>query len=295
MNEILRAVIWFVRQPLFHFLVIGAALFAIDAARNPSRSPADIQIKVGEAEITWMIANWRAQFGRLPTSVELESEINTWVSDQMRYREALALKLDLGDSIVQRRLVQKYDFLFPPENEIGKLDDTTLRTYYEDHKDRFMTEWTVSFCHVFFDTGSNRATALSRAKAAIGKVGGLAATDAKLVQIGDDFPHENCYEGARDPALRKDFGDFFVGALKEIPTGKLVGPVESGLGFHLVLIDQRIPPKQMSYEEAGPIVRSDWRDSQIEQAKKAQDARLRARYNPIVESGAVVRALENAP
>jgi hypothetical protein len=51
----------------------------------------------------------------------------------------------------------------------------------------------------------------------------------------------------------------------------------------------------MSYEEAGPIVRSDWRDSQIEQAKKAQDARLRARYNPIVESGAVVRALENAP
>lgn len=277
-------------HPMARFLAIGLILFALDGWLNPVRKPDAEAIRVGPDEIKWMAANWRAQFGRAPTQTELDTAVESYLVDEMRYREALALHLDRGDEIVRRRLVQKYEFLFAGDATMPDPDEATLKAYFGAHRDKFRSSWTITFCHVFFDIGSDRKGAFKRASEAMRKLSALRIDDPKAGDLGDYFPHDRCYREADRQSLQRDFGDFFVSKLTQGPIGVWWGPVESGLGFHLVGIAARQDPHPLTFGDAREAVKEAWRDQ--ERARYAKEAllRLREKYRPTVDRQALEAA-----
>ena len=85
-----------IKDPLVHFLSIGVALFAIGAMRDESAS--DRIVVTGE-QVAQARAAATALQGREPTAEELAALVEPTVRDEIFYREALALELDVNDEI----------------------------------------------------------------------------------------------------------------------------------------------------------------------------------------------------
>ncbi|MFL6812274.1 MAG: peptidyl-prolyl cis-trans isomerase, partial [Bradyrhizobium canariense] len=62
------------REPLLHFAVAGAILFASYECLNPSgtTSPAVQAIKIGEGEVRWLQETFTNQWRRSPTADEMK-------------------------------------------------------------------------------------------------------------------------------------------------------------------------------------------------------------------------------
>ena len=101
------------REPLLHFLVIGAALFVIYHWLNPTAANSDTsrRIELTNDDIRQLEISWTAQWQRPPTAEEMRNLVEDKVRQEILYREGLALGLDRGDTIVKRRLAQKMEFL----------------------------------------------------------------------------------------------------------------------------------------------------------------------------------------
>jgi len=101
------------REPLLHFLLLGAALFLAWYFLKPAPNdgPASNQILLSLDEITQQAMLFQARWNRAPTSQELEQLMEAKVQEEILYREALALGLDKDDTIVKRRMAQKMQFL----------------------------------------------------------------------------------------------------------------------------------------------------------------------------------------
>ncbi len=119
------------REPLLHFLLIGAALFAASRWLVPSA-----HIVVGPAQIEHERQVFRQQFGQDPDRAMLERLIEAWIRDEALYREAQRLGLAEGDEIVRRHLVEKMELLLratpPPEPAA-----TELEAYRAAHAERY--------------------------------------------------------------------------------------------------------------------------------------------------------------
>ena len=96
----------FLREPLVHFLAIGAALFLFFAWRGGTG-----RIVVTRARIASLAAGFQRTWQRPPTAQEMKGMIDEYVREEAAVREAMATGLDRDDSIIRRRLKQKVDFL----------------------------------------------------------------------------------------------------------------------------------------------------------------------------------------
>ena len=61
------------------------------------------------------------------------------------YREALAMGLDLNDTIVRRRLAQKVEFISADLVALSEPTDDELSDYLAAHADNFETPGRISF------------------------------------------------------------------------------------------------------------------------------------------------------
>jgi len=98
------------REPLVHFLGLGALLFILNGVFGNS-APVDPTITVSAPEVTRLAQLFAAQWQRPPTRGELDGLVERQIREEVLYREAVALGLDQNDTIVRRRLVQKLEFL----------------------------------------------------------------------------------------------------------------------------------------------------------------------------------------
>ena len=96
-------------EPLFHFLVLGAALFAAYGALNGSGSSSDIVVTAGQIEhlTTGFTRSWR----RPPSAEEINDLIRSYIREEVYYRQARDMGLDRDDPIIRRRLQQKLEFV----------------------------------------------------------------------------------------------------------------------------------------------------------------------------------------
>ena len=100
------------REPLLHFLLIGAALFVVfDLVSGPSRSAQDKQILVSAGRIQQMANIFSKTWQRPPTAEELKGLIDDFVLEEIYYRQAVAMGIDRDDTVIRRRLRQKFEFL----------------------------------------------------------------------------------------------------------------------------------------------------------------------------------------
>jgi hypothetical protein len=104
-----------VREPLLHFLLLGALLYwAGTLPKKAGSIPRQTRIEVPLSEVRRMREVWTMQWHRSPRPEELQSLIDEYVREEVLYREAIAMGLDRNDGIVRRRLAQKMEFLEQP-------------------------------------------------------------------------------------------------------------------------------------------------------------------------------------
>ena len=96
------------REPLLHFLLIGATIYLLYGAfAEPVSKDNDKMIVVSIGEIDWMKTTWQKRWNRLPTSKELDGLIQQYIKETVLYREALNMGLNQHDTVIRRRLAQK--------------------------------------------------------------------------------------------------------------------------------------------------------------------------------------------
>src|SRR5262245_46124584 len=135
-----------VREPLLHFALLGAAVFALNAWRDDKRPPeiGAAKIQVTAAVIERLRAGYERQFGQAPDATELSGLVTAHVREEILYREALALGLEQDDTIVRRRLAQKMEFLSDDLTGAAQPDDAALRAYFATNAERYAKPASVS-------------------------------------------------------------------------------------------------------------------------------------------------------
>jgi hypothetical protein len=100
-----------VREPLLHFLVLGAALFGLFGMvhRNSSQAPA--KIIVSASRVATLADGFARTWRRPPTGEELQGLVDDYIRDEIFYREGRAAGLDRDDAVIRRRVRQKMEFL----------------------------------------------------------------------------------------------------------------------------------------------------------------------------------------
>jgi hypothetical protein len=153
----------FLREPLVHFLLLGAMLFGVFALRGDRSSAQTDQIVVTPGHIEHLTLSFTRTWQRPPTAQELAGLIEDYIREEVLYREALAMGLDRDDTIVRRRLRQKLEFLTEETTEMAPPSEAELQAFLQQHIDAFRVEPRLAFQHIYLSRGPAAArTALHR-------------------------------------------------------------------------------------------------------------------------------------
>ncbi len=134
-------------EPLVHFLLLGAALFALNATLPPPS--ANKEIKVTEGRIRSLAEAYRRTWQRAPTREELDALVEDFVRDEVLYREALAQGLERDDLVVRRRLRQKMEFVTEEAAAAAQPTDKELADYLAANPAAFAAEPRITFSQEF--------------------------------------------------------------------------------------------------------------------------------------------------
>lgn len=273
------------REPLLHFLLVGAILFAGDAAMREDDPDSDRVIRISEAEIARLRAQWTKRYRRPPVPAELQGLVDDRVREELLYREALAMGLDRDDSIVRRRLVQKLEFLIEDLAVTHEPADAELRAFFEARQERYRLPARISFVQTFFSP-DRRGRAAERDA---GLVLASLRSEAPPADSGDRFLTGEAYGNQSPQDIEAIFGRAFAETLLELETGVWAGPVASGHGWHLVRIESRSDSRLPTLPEVIDQVQRDWAYEKRREMNEAVLERLAARYELTIEGGALSR------
>lgn len=233
------------REPLLHFLLIGAALFILFYQVAEPEVVSDNRIVISEADIDRMITLFDRKFHRTPDQQELDGLVEAQIREEVLYREALAMGLDRDDTIVRRRMAQKLEFLFTDLADTAAPTDAELQRFLSDNPDRFIEPARTSFIHVYFSASERDATAETDAQQLLAVLN----SDQEAVDLataGDAFMFGYAFDKQSEHEMSRLFGNEFARALDALATGAWHGPIVSAYGHHLVFIKERhqawLPP-----------------------------------------------------
>ena len=265
------------REPLLHFLLIGAILFVLYDYRRGGEETAPNQIVVSAGQIEQLIGNFERTWSRKPTAEERDQLIEGFVRDEVFYREALAMGLDQDDPLVRRRMRMKLEFILE-DLTLQDAEDSVLNDYLQQHSERYQREPTLWFQQVYLDP--ERHTALeATAKQLLESL----ANGAEPTNLGDATLARRAYENATQSEIARDFGEAFASEVSGQPLQQWVGPLYSPFGAHLVRVDQRIDARLPELAEIRVTVLRDYLRDQRELQKNLVYERLREGYDVAVE------------
>lgn len=270
------------REPLLHFLLLGAAIFVAYGlvAERGGEEPGRIVITRGQIEN--LAAGFAAARLRPPSAEELAELVRDRVREEVFCREAMALGMDKDDLIIRRRLRQKMEFTFENIIALAEPTDADLNAYLQAHPDSFRVEPRFTFRHVYLNPDKRGGNMASDAAQLLAQLNESAnAVDAST--LGDSFMLESRFEALPMEEVAKVFGEEFAGKLNGLSPGQWQGPIESGYGAHLVIIDDRDDARLPALTEVRDLVRREWEHARRLEANEKFYQELLGRYTIIIE------------
>lgn len=214
------------RQPLVYFVLLGATVFAVDAALRPARN-----IQVSEAVENEVLAELARTLGRAPTKEELEGALDEWVDTELLFREALALGLDQNDAVIRNHLAQKLAHVVRERSVLADPTEAELRAQLEANPARYTRPDTYDVRHVFIarpgadDHPARVASALDALRAGANADG-----------VGDHFPRGPVFTDSTRLQLEQALG---IRLLPELAADRVQQwqSVSGPRGTHLVRLE----------------------------------------------------------
>lgn len=267
MNSVRDQASRWLREPLVHFILAGAAIFAFYTWRGGDVDTENRRIIVREAQVQRLAMIWAQTWRRAPSAQELDGLIRDYIKEEIYYREAIRLGLGQDDAIVRKRLRAKMEFLAASEVETMAPDDAVLRAWLAKNPARYASDRRISFQSVYV-SGID-----AEAKARAGLVQLQAGADPE--KMGDPISLPRSLIKADSAEIDRQFGEGFAASLSALPAGKWAGPVRSGFGLHLVRVDEVSAAQVPKLSEVRQRVENDWRSAtRIVRENKAYQALL---------------------
>lgn len=270
------------REPLLHFVLIGALLFAAYAVVNRDSDPANDEIVVSAAQVENLAVQFARTWQRPPTRSELDGLIDTYVREEVLYREGVAMGLDRDDQIIRRRVQQKLEFLAQSMASQEPTEEQ-LAAYFREHRDQFVLEPRYSFSQVYLKTEGREAQTQTRAAAVLAHLQRPGAGGSQE-RLGDASLLPDAFDDVREAEITGALGEVFTRELPKLTLGKWQGPVSSVYGVHLVLLTQRTDAKEPSLEDVQDLVKREWTRDRQQKASEAFYQELRKRYAVKIEA-----------
>jgi len=271
------------REPLAHFLAIGALIFALYAlVGDRNRDPA--AIVVGQGQIDTMTALFERTWRRAPTPEEVKTLIDGYVREEVLYREGVAMGLDRGDQLIRRRVAQKLEFLAESMNGVPEPSEAALQAYLDGHRERFASPVRVTFRQVYLGTTADAGT--TRLLAQLNKLGDSDTAGG----MGRPTQLDARMDLAPPTDVARAFGGRFAQALAAMPAGSWTGPIASDYGLHLVLVSERVGARTPLIGEVRELVKRDWLREELAAANEKYYEGLLARYAVRIEYPRVAAA-----
>jgi hypothetical protein len=276
------------REPLLHVLLIGATLFVVYCALNPGAGQRQDsnRIAITADDVAQIRLAWMAQWQRPPTAEEMRNLLDRKIREEVLFREAMALGLDKDDTIVKRRLAQKMEFVMEDTSTLREPADDELRRWFGQNAKRFATPSLVTFRHLYFSPDRRGARARDDAMEALRKLADKPEEAPDVKGLSDPFMFQDFYAERSPDRVASIFGTTFAQALPGLEHGKWQGPIESGLGWHLVWVESTMPGRVPAFEEVEAMVKSEWIDEQRAEAKRKMFDHMKSRYQIMLPEAA---------
>jgi len=260
------------REPLVHFLIAGAVLFAAYAWLNQGagdESPRAVHISA--AEVVWLKETWARQWQRPPTETELRGLVTDYLKESLLAFEAKEMGLDENDTIVRRRLAQKMEFLLQDTARLGEPGEDALRRFYDARRDQYRFSARISFAQVFFRTDEAARRALDELKT------------RSPADLGDPSLLERNFSQADEQTVASVLGPEITGKIFALAPGQWHGPLASSYGFHLVQVSEVLAGEERPFDQVRAKVLEEWYHVQQEKASEQFFASLLKKYDVVVE------------
>ncbi len=266
------------REPLVHFLLLGAGLFVVYGLTAPE-DDGDRLIEVNQTDIQLLSDRYAKQLGAPPSSEELEHLIKNHIRNEILYLEARRMQLDEKDTIVKRRLVQKLEFLIQdmivPENPT----DETLQAYFAEYIEDYRVPAVASLTQIYFSP-DKRPQPQQDAGAVLQTLVSQQQSFEQAREASDRSPVGSVLIQQDMSRLNRQLGTRFVKQLQALDTDSRdwQGPIESGYGIHLVQINEWKASRLPEFDEVKNAVARDWLRQAREEANESYYKTLKDQY-----------------
>ena len=270
------------KEPLLHFLLLGAAIFALYAlvSKGSGAQPGKVLITQGQVES--LAVGFARTWKRPPTEDELASLVRDRVREEVYYREAMALGLDKDDTVVRRRLRQKMEFVSDDLIAQAEPNDDDLNAFLLAHADRFSVERRFTFRQVYLNPDKRRTTLAADAAQLLARLR-QSGDKADVSALGDVFLLEHDFSLMPASEVARQFGVQFATRLGVLSLGQWQGPVESGYGVHLVMISERSEGRLPALADVREAVRREWANARRQEGNEKFFQQLLKRYVVTIE------------
>jgi hypothetical protein len=264
-------------EPMLHFLLIGIGLFTAYQWMAPGDASGRIVITQGVVDD--LVTQHVAAKGREPSSTELNHLIESYVRDEILYREGVQLGLDRDDIVVKRRVRQKIEMIAEEDASTRAPTDADLAAYLAANQARFVQPAMLTFEQVFLGPRTSgpaivQAVAITREALRDG-------TDPETLGKPTLLPPRMTHTPA--DLVAREFGDSFAAALESVPVGGWMGPIDSSFGAHYVRVSDRTPAATPPLAAVRDQVVREWENERRQRARADAYAKMRGEYEVSIE------------
>jgi len=270
------------REPLFQFIVLGAALFGLFHLVDNRKTETPERIVISSARIANLADGFARTWQRPPSQQELQGLVDDYIRDEVFYREGRVAGLDRDDVIIRRRVRQKMEF-FAEDASVPEPTEEQLAAYLESNSARFKTEERITFHQVFLSATRRSLTIESDSKQVADALSRADAT-VDTTTLGDPFLLGEEFHVLSQNEVAGIFGDSFAKRLSVIDPGRWHGPIPSSFGQHFVYLSERIAGTLPPLDSVREAVRREWSNARRLEAEQRLYRSLRERYDIVVET-----------
>lgn len=237
------------REPLLHFLIAGAAIFAIDAVVAARGDEPNLIVLNADAE-DGLRRLFEDERGRPPSEAELKPLRQRWFDNELLYREGLALGLDRGDTGIRERVIFKALNVVQANLQLPPADDPTLQAWFEQQRARYDEPPRIDFLEAVIPGRPDRAAVVAFAEALNA---GTADTASSGLRI---------FRGRPVGSIREAFGAEFSDQLAAAPLDTWLA-VDGLDAPRAIRIESRSAGRPADLAQIRERVAQDWRDQRM--------------------------------
>ncbi len=232
-------------EPLFHFLLLGFALYIYyDYVSIGSKLPNKQVIDISSYEVQKIKTEYKQEWHREIDAVALKAIISKIYYEKLLLNEAYSLNLEKKDKDIAKKLLKQMHFLMLNSSEMIEPSEEELKSYYLKNIDDYSAVKSISFSHVFFSNPKDKKVGTTFKLLTIAKV---QAKDA--ISFSEEFHGSNSVENLTFDEIKAIYGNYFASKVFNLKKGLWHDNIRSRFGTHIVYVTKKEIGDRYDFDE----------------------------------------------